>query len=87
MSDNSVADAATLDNFTCSMYNERSHASEIWYLTLTVFGRPNSRNSVSPVELPGMERNICAKLLGGRLREDFRTKSHVNFASRKYVTG
>ena len=43
-----------------------------------VFHRPNARNYLPPVALPGIERVICAKLLGVWLQEDLGMNEHIN---------
>ena len=43
-----------------------------------VFHRPNARNYLPPAAMPGIDRDICAKLLGVWLQEDLGMKEHVN---------
>ena len=43
-----------------------------------VFQRPNTKHYLPSVALPGIDRVICAKLLGVRLHEDLGMKEHVN---------
>ena len=44
-----------------------------------VFHRPNARNYLTPSQLPGTERVLCAKLLGVWLQNDFSMRKHVNY--------
>ena len=44
-----------------------------------VFHRPNARNVLFPIELPGIERVLCAKLLGVWLQADMGMKKHVEY--------
>ena len=44
-----------------------------------VFRRPNARNVLFPSELPGIERVLCAKLLGVWLQADMNTRKHVDY--------
>ena len=44
-----------------------------------VFHRPNARNYLAPSELPGIERVLCAKLLGVWLQNDCRMRKHVYY--------
>ena len=44
-----------------------------------VFHRPNARNYLPPVTLPGIERVICVKLFGVWLYEDLGIKEHINY--------
>ena len=44
-----------------------------------VFHRPNGRNYLAPSELPGIERVLCAKLLGVWLKNDFSMRKHVDY--------
>ena len=46
--------------------------------TEQIFHRPNARNYLPPVTLPGIERVIYAKLRGVWLQEDLGIKEHVN---------
>ena len=43
-----------------------------------IFDRPNARNYLPPVALPGIERVIYAKLRGVWLQEDLGIREHVN---------
>ena len=43
-----------------------------------VFHRSNARNYLVPSELPGIERVLCAKLLGVWLQNDFSMRKHVD---------
>ena len=42
-----------------------------------LFHRPNARNYLAPSELPGIERVLCAKLLGVWLQSDVSMRKHV----------
>ena len=44
-----------------------------------VFHRPNARNYLVPSELPGIERVLCAKLLGVWQPNDFSMRKHVDY--------
>ena len=44
-----------------------------------VFHRPNATNILFPSELPGIERVLCAKLLGVWLQADMGTRKHVDY--------
>ena len=44
-----------------------------------VFHRPNVRNYLAPSELPGLERILCAKLLGVWLQHDLGMRKHVDY--------
>ena len=44
-----------------------------------VFHRPNARNVLLPFELPGIERVLCAKLLGVWLQADMGMKKYVEY--------
>ena len=44
-----------------------------------VFHRPNARNVLLPSELPGIEKVLCAKLLGVWLQADMGMKKHVEY--------
>ena len=44
-----------------------------------VFRRPNARNYLAPSELPGIERVLCAKLLGVWLQNYFSIRKHVDY--------
>ena len=44
-----------------------------------VFHRPNARNVLFPSELPGIERVLCAKLLGVWLQADIGMRKHVDY--------
>ena len=44
-----------------------------------VFRRPNARNVLLPSELPGIERVLCAKLLGVWLQADMGMKKPVEY--------
>ena len=44
-----------------------------------VFHRPNARNYLTPSELPGIKRVLCAKLLGVWLQNDFSMRKHVDY--------
>ena len=44
-----------------------------------VFHRPNSINYLAPSELPGIERVLCAKLLGVWLQNYFSMRKHVDY--------
>ena len=43
-----------------------------------VVHRPNARNVLFPSELPGIERVLCAKLLGVWLQADLGMMKHVD---------
>ena len=49
-----------------------------FYKRACKFHRPNASNYLPPVALPGIERVICAKLLGVSLQEDLDMKENVN---------
>ena len=44
-----------------------------------VFHSPNARNVLLLSELPGIERVLCAKLLGVWLQADMGMKKHVEY--------
>ena len=44
-----------------------------------VFHRPNARNVLFPSELLGIERVLCAKLLGVWLQADIGKRKHVDY--------
>ena len=44
-----------------------------------VFHRPNARNVLLPSELPGIERVLCAKLLGVWLHADMGMEKYVEY--------
>ena len=44
-----------------------------------VFHRQNARNVLFPSELPGIERVLCAKLLGVWLQADMGMWTHVDY--------
>ena len=44
-----------------------------------VFLRPNVRNYFAPSELPGLERILCAKLLGEWLQHDLGMRKHIDY--------
>ena len=44
-----------------------------------VFHRPNVRNYLAPSELPGLERILCAKLLGVWLQHDLGMRKHIDY--------
>ena len=44
-----------------------------------VFHRPTSRNVLFPSELPGIERVLCAKLLGVLLQADMGMRKHIYY--------
>ena len=44
-----------------------------------VFHRPNARKILFPYELPGIERVLCAKLLGVWLHMDMGMRKHVDY--------
>ena len=44
-----------------------------------VFRRPNARNVLFPSELSGIERVLCAKLLGVWLQADMGMRKHVDY--------
>ena len=44
-----------------------------------VFHRPNARHYLASSELPGIERVLCAKLLGVWLQNDFSMRKHVDY--------
>ena len=41
--------------------------------------RPNDRNYLVHSELPGIERVLCAKLLGVWLQNDFSMRKHIDY--------
>ena len=43
-----------------------------------LFHRPNARNVLFPSELPGIEKVLCAKLLGVWLQADMSMRKHVD---------
>ena len=44
-----------------------------------VFHKANARNVLSPSELPGIDRVLCAKLLGVWLQADMGLRKHVDY--------
>ena len=44
-----------------------------------VFHRPNVRNYLASSELPGLERILCAKLLGVSLQHDLGMRKHIDY--------
>ena len=44
-----------------------------------VFHRSNARNVLFPIEMPGIERVLCAKLVGVWLQADMGMKKHVEY--------
>ena len=44
-----------------------------------VFHRPNARYVIFPSEFPGIERVLCAKLLGVWLQADIGKRKHVDY--------
>ena len=71
-----LATVAYMDLVTVA--NEFQHVLNWAVLTINmcktkelVFHRPNARNNLAPLELPGIECVLCAKLLGVWLQNDF----------------
>ena len=44
-----------------------------------IFHGPNAKNYLAPSQLPGIERVLCANLLGVWLQNDFRMRKHVDY--------
>ena len=51
----------------------------LYYKTEIVFHRPNARNVLFPSELSGIERVLCAKVLGVWLQADMGMRNHVDY--------
>ena len=50
-----------------------------------VFHRPNARNYLAPLALPGIERVLCAKLVGVWLQNDFSMRKHVDITMHNVI--